>query len=240
MPPRTGTNRAAFTLIELLVVIAIIAVLASLLVPAGMRMIQGGHRATSVNQLKQIATALNLYVQENNNKYPPPDALGSGKSFWAKAISQDTQYLGKPTQWLHQNLVAPGVRYPKPSGGFYSRKETRQTYTATGVMGATTAGGFPITSTGRNLNLVRSPSRAPLLFLSRQRPQKDGYSRTVVSSTTHAEVKADLAATKPENTVLFNFDLGLMPVLMADGHIETISFPQLGEFVQQETWLSRP
>jgi prepilin-type N-terminal cleavage/methylation domain-containing protein/prepilin-type processing-associated H-X9-DG protein len=240
MSPRTGTKRAAFTLIELLVVIAIIAVLAALLVPAGMRMIQGGHRAASVNQLKQIATALNLYVQENNNKYPPPDALASGQSYWAKAISQDTQYLGKPTQWLHQNLVSPGVRYPKPSGGFYLRKEIRLTYTATGVMGATTAGGFPIASTGRNLNLIRSPSRAPLLFLSRQRPTKDGFSRTVVSSTTHAEVVADLSATKPENTVLFNFDLGLMPVLMADGHVETISFPQLGEFAQQDTWLSRP
>lgn len=240
MSPRTRTQRAAFTLIELLVVIAIIAVLASLLVPAGMRMIQAGHRATSVNQLKQIATALNLYVQENKNKYPPPDALGSGQSFWAKAISQDAHYLGKPTQWLHQNLVAPGVRYPKPGGSFYTPKQIRLTYTATGVMGATTAGGFPITSTGRNVNLIRSPSLAPLIFLSRQRPTKDGYSRTVVSSTTHAEVKADLAATKPENTVLFNFDLGMLPVLMADGHIETISFPQLGEFVQQETWLSRP
>lgn len=239
MPPRTGTNRAAFTLIELLVVIAIIAVLASLLVPAGMRMIQGGHRATSVNQLKQIAIALNHYAQENNNTYPKPDNLPNG-GFWGKAISRDTEYLGKPTQWLHQTLVAPGVRYPKPGGGHYAQKDIRLTYTATGVMGTILPGGWPDHTKGRNLNLIPSPSRAPLLFLSRQRPSKDGFSRTVVSSATHSEVVGDLGADKAENTVLFNFDLGLMPVLMADGHIETIAFPQLKEFVRQETWLSRP
>jgi prepilin-type N-terminal cleavage/methylation domain-containing protein len=239
MPPRTGIIRAAFTLIELLVVIAIIAVLAALLVPAGMRIIQGGHRASSVNQLKQIAMALNHYAQDNNNTYPIPDNLPNG-GFWAKTISRDTEYLGKPTQWLHQTLVAPGVRYPKPGGKFYTRKELRLTYTATGVMGVILPGGWPDHRKGRKLNLIPNPSRAPLLFLSRQRPEKDGYSRTVVSSANHGEVVGDVAATRAENTVLFNFDLGLMPVLMADGHIETIAFPQLKEFVRQETWLSRP
>lgn len=239
MSPRTRTKRAAFTLIELLVVIAIIAVLAALLVPAGMRMIQGGHRAASVNQLKQIAVALNLYTQENNNTYPKPDNLPNG-GFWAKAISHDTEYLGKPTQWLHQTLVAPGVRYPKPGGSFYTQKEIRLTYTATGVMAAILPGGWPDHRNGRNLNLIPNPSRAPLIFLSRQRPSKDGYSRTVVTSATHAEVVADRAATTPENTVLFNFDLGLMPVLMADGHVETVAFSQLKEFVQEKTWRSLP
>jgi len=239
MSPRTGKKRAAFTLIELLVVIAVIAVLAALLVPAGMRMIQGGHRAASVNQLKQIAMALNLYAQENNNTYPKPDDLPNG-GFWAKEISRDTEYLGKPTQWLHQTLVAPGVRYSKPGGNFYAQKEIRLTYTATAVMAAFLPGGWPDHRNGRKLNLIPNPSRAPLIFLSRQRPSKDGYSRTVVPSATHAEVVADRAATTPENTVLFNFDLGLMPVLMADGHVETVAFPQLKEFVQEETWRSLP
>jgi prepilin-type N-terminal cleavage/methylation domain-containing protein/prepilin-type processing-associated H-X9-DG protein len=233
-------RRHAFTLIELLAVVAIIAVLAALLLPAISKMRQSANYATSVNQLRQIATAINLYTQENNNRFPSPDALGAGGSHWARAISRDTEYLGKPTQWLHQHLVAPGVRYAKPGGGLYTSKELRLTYTATGVMCAILPGGWPDTSEGRNLNLVRNPSQAPIIFLSRQRPQKDGYSRTVVASVTHAEVVADLAATNPGNTVLFNFDLGPMPVLMCDGHVETVAFPQLKEFVQERTWRSLP
>jgi prepilin-type N-terminal cleavage/methylation domain-containing protein/prepilin-type processing-associated H-X9-DG protein len=240
MSTPTPPNRAAFTLIELLVVIAIIAILTSLLVPVGARMVQGGHRATSVNQLKQIATAINLYAQENDNTYPATDALAAGTGFWAKAISQDTQYLGKPTQWLHQHLVAPGVRYRKPSGGFYAKKEIRLSYTATGVMCAILPGGWPDTSVGRKLNLVRNPSQAPIIYLGKQRSSQDGYSQTVVSSTSHRNVVADLAATNPKNTLLFNFDLGPMPVLMADGHVEQITFSQLRDFVNEDTWRSLP
>jgi prepilin-type processing-associated H-X9-DG protein len=53
-------------------------------------------------------------------------------------------------------------------------------------------------------------------------------------------VVADLAATNPKNTLLFNFDLGPMPVLMADGHVEQITFSQLRDFVNEDTWRSLP
>jgi prepilin-type processing-associated H-X9-DG protein len=113
------------------------------------------------------------------------------------------------------------------------------TYTTTGVM-CDMVGPYLTTKTGRKLSLVRAPSRAPLIFLARQRPGNDGYSRSVVHETGHVEVARDLAARRPEDTVLFNFDLGLMPVLMADGHVEAIAFQQLNSFVQQDTWQSKP
>jgi prepilin-type N-terminal cleavage/methylation domain-containing protein len=63
-------HSAAFTLIELLVVIAIIALLASLLLPALGRAKRSARSAACLSNLHQIGLALELYVQENNDRLP--------------------------------------------------------------------------------------------------------------------------------------------------------------------------
>jgi prepilin-type N-terminal cleavage/methylation domain-containing protein len=60
----------AFTLIELLVVVAIIAVLAALLLPAFGRAKESGRGTACLSNLRQVGIALQLYVQENNNRLP--------------------------------------------------------------------------------------------------------------------------------------------------------------------------
>jgi prepilin-type N-terminal cleavage/methylation domain-containing protein len=60
----------AFTLIELLVVIAIIALLAALIFPAFSRAKESGKGAACISNLRQIGIALQVYVQENNNRLP--------------------------------------------------------------------------------------------------------------------------------------------------------------------------
>ena len=62
--------RQAFTLLELLVVIAIIGVLAALLLPALGRAKESGKATACLSNLRQCGIALQLYVQDNNNRMP--------------------------------------------------------------------------------------------------------------------------------------------------------------------------
>jgi prepilin-type N-terminal cleavage/methylation domain-containing protein/prepilin-type processing-associated H-X9-DG protein len=75
--PRALKSRvgAAFTLIELLVVIGIIGILAGLLLPALARTKEKGRSINCVNNLKQIGTAMFMYVNDSGF-YPPGHVAG--------------------------------------------------------------------------------------------------------------------------------------------------------------------
>lgn len=60
----------AFTLIELLVVISIIGVLAGLLLPTLGRAKEAGRSTACLSNLRQIGLALQLYVDDHNNRLP--------------------------------------------------------------------------------------------------------------------------------------------------------------------------
>jgi prepilin-type N-terminal cleavage/methylation domain-containing protein/prepilin-type processing-associated H-X9-DG protein len=70
MNTRAHLGRPAFTLIELLVVIAIISVLAALLLPALSRAKAHGKGTACLGQLRQVGLALQMYVEENGNRFP--------------------------------------------------------------------------------------------------------------------------------------------------------------------------
>jgi prepilin-type N-terminal cleavage/methylation domain-containing protein len=72
-------KRAGFTLIELLVVIAIVAIIAAILFPVFATVRERGRRTVCQSNLKQIALAMQQYVQDNGGIYPPSPI------FWADA-----------------------------------------------------------------------------------------------------------------------------------------------------------
>ena len=78
---------SCFTLIELLVVIAIIAILAAMLLPALSQTKETSRATSCLNNQKQIATALNIYLDENKEMYPPhnPNWVGTNGT-WMELI----------------------------------------------------------------------------------------------------------------------------------------------------------
>ena len=64
--PRSAARGRAFTLVELLVVIAVIAVLAALLLPALGRAKEKSRQAACLSNLRQIALAARLYMDDND------------------------------------------------------------------------------------------------------------------------------------------------------------------------------
>ncbi len=80
---------AAFTMIELLVVIIIFSILASLLLPALAKAKGKAQQADCLNNLRQLALAINIYATDNNDAvvpmYRPP--VDDGPS-WQDRLSE--------------------------------------------------------------------------------------------------------------------------------------------------------
>ncbi len=79
-------NQGGFTLIEILVVLAIIILLAALLFPALARARENARRTSCMSNLKQIALSSNMYLQDNDRRYPPfpkPVEADDGTRGWA-------------------------------------------------------------------------------------------------------------------------------------------------------------
>jgi prepilin-type N-terminal cleavage/methylation domain-containing protein len=105
-PENARYNFCAFTLIELLVVIAIIAILAAMLLPALSSAKEAGRRIACLNNLRQLSLAAQMYVDDNQNTYPPrsntnrwPNQFYAnyGKNVKILLCPTDVAYFSKPT-----------------------------------------------------------------------------------------------------------------------------------------------
>ncbi len=80
--------RDGFTLIELLVVIAVIAILAGILFPVFAQARDAARRANCISNLRQIALAHQMYVQDNDDALPSWYIVGArGYLIWPEFLS---------------------------------------------------------------------------------------------------------------------------------------------------------
>lgn len=99
------SRRRAFTLIELLVVIAIIAILAAILFPVFAQAKASAKKAASLSNLKQLGTATQIYLADNDDVYPiyqVPVSAGYGWS-WGS-------YWAVPATWVPATNPSAAVR----------------------------------------------------------------------------------------------------------------------------------
>jgi prepilin-type N-terminal cleavage/methylation domain-containing protein len=80
---RTSRQARGFTLIELLVVIAIIAILAAILFPVFAKAREKARQNTCLNNMRQIALAISMYTQDNEEKFFPDPKT----SPWSKYLA---------------------------------------------------------------------------------------------------------------------------------------------------------
>jgi prepilin-type N-terminal cleavage/methylation domain-containing protein len=100
--PSSWRRNQAFTLIELLVVIAIIAILAAILFPVFAQAKMAAKKTQSLSNLKQMGTAANIYLGDNDDAFPlsavPGDPAGGWN--WNRFIPVPASQLGAAEpQW---------------------------------------------------------------------------------------------------------------------------------------------
>jgi prepilin-type N-terminal cleavage/methylation domain-containing protein/prepilin-type processing-associated H-X9-DG protein len=105
MKMHRSTHRSqGFTLIELLVVIAIIAILAAILFPVFGKAREKARQAKCTSNQKQIALAVAMYTQENEEKLPPVTG-------WLTSINVPDKMFDCPTSENRGNVSKPDYGY---------------------------------------------------------------------------------------------------------------------------------
>lgn len=97
-------SRKGFTLIELLVVIAIISILAAILFPVFARARENARRTACLNNVKQLMLGLSMYVQDNDERFPPKYGTGMWQSL-LQPYTKSTSLMRCPSAPIAKGLA---------------------------------------------------------------------------------------------------------------------------------------
>jgi len=116
---RFRSVRRAFTLIELLVVIAIIAILAAILFPVFAQAREAARKASCQSNMKQIGTAIAMYNQDYDSRYPTLRGNNTPHAEWRELLYPYTKNVGIyrcPSSDTNASLYGGDGSYANPLG----------------------------------------------------------------------------------------------------------------------------
>ena len=99
-------SKRGFTLIELLVVIAIIAVLAAILFPVFAQAREKSMQSACLSNQKQIATAILMYVQDNDETMPSSSTVWKNVNLGAAVLVCPTKGKSFPNGYVFNNTLS--------------------------------------------------------------------------------------------------------------------------------------
>lgn len=221
--------RRGFTLVELLTTISILAVLAVLITGASSKLMGGGKTAKSISNLRQIATAMHAYANDNDDYLPRGYFYQPGQAE-VSYINELLPYLSEQPSPLkpQRNLfVSPSSVLPMPvkaANGFIP-----MTYSVHGLLCPDTSnGGAPM-----KRSAIARPSQVILIGDSAQNPTSRNSLCTLKAPAAFYQTGSDrplteaipVGADSDNNAGLgglrYRSD-GKVVVAMADGHVEAM------------------
>ncbi len=224
-------RRRGFTLIELLVVIAIIAILAAILFPVFARAREKARQTSCTSNLKQIALAMLMYVQDYDERFSPYE-VRHGDTLRRTAAAYDTIH---PYVNNEQVFICPSGEYTYtghsdtrslwPSGTGVYRETMLASYAAV-LQGSSTAPERPyptaFTTTGRKLATFTRPSETIIVFETGTaylaHKSSVGFSNTAPHAPANMNDSGNVGSMRYRHNMQMN-------VAYADGHVK--STPQL-------------
>lgn len=200
----------AFTLVELIVTISIIAVLAALMLPALNGAMSRARANNCVESLRQIATAMNLYAADNDNRFPASYVLTSNAADnnWWYRLSPYTGGKNVSMTWadvaqrsMSAPFHCPEVKNPDPrvpSNPWVSYKMSMQ-------FRLKSAGNNGGVTQGMPRSRIQNVSQVLMVAEGRVAPEFGDYTTNILSS----------GVWYPHN--------GKMNGLFVDGHVESLT-----------------